>query len=200
MKNKVSQINKSIEKWETDQKRSRSLSEAVSRSTIAFKHVNQGIEVLAFAAAIRALGLSNRDLQPRKLSNYIRSGYLQIQIICSIILFQFRGDHGVSRDDLYDAVCEVFPLTTYANFRKVLRTGVDNEIFIRSRAETDSRRTLYSLSDEMLEPICTYFLSILSDFGVLYSQVIEDGLSNNDIYKLLSRITKNTGLKTDKPK
>ena len=177
-----------------------SLKDAVGNSSMNFKTVGQGIDILAFSAAIRALGLSNRDLEPKKLSNYIRSGYLQIQLICAVILFQFKGYSGVSRDDLYDAVCEVFPLTTYANFRKVLRTGVDNEIFIRSRAETDSRRTLYSLSDEMLEPICTYFLSILSDFGVLYSQVIEDGLSNNDIYKLLSRITKNTGLKTDKPK
>jgi len=86
MKNSVSKINKSIEKWEI-KKKSRSLSDAIDESTIDFNDINQGIEVLAFAAAIRALGLSNKDLQPRKLSNYIRSGYLQIQIICSIILF-----------------------------------------------------------------------------------------------------------------
>lgn len=161
-----------------------------------FKSIDQGIDILAWSAAIRALGLSNRDLKPKKLSNYIRSGYLQIQLICAIILFQFKGLNGVSRDQLYDAVCEVFPLTTYSNFRKVLRSGVDNEIFLRTRAEIDSRRTLYSLSDEMLEPICMYFLSILEDFGELYSQVIQDGLSNDDIFKLLSRITENTGLKT----
>ena len=83
---KVSHINKDIQKWEID-KKSRSLSEAIEESTIEFKDINQGMEILAFAAAMRALGLSNRDLQPRKLSNYIRSGYLQIQIICSIILF-----------------------------------------------------------------------------------------------------------------
>ena len=86
MNDKVRPINKSIQKWDIN-KRKGSLSEAVKESTINFTDTNQGLEVLAFAAAIRALGLSNRDLQPRKLSNYIRSGYLQIQIICSIILF-----------------------------------------------------------------------------------------------------------------
>ena len=82
MKNKVTQINRSITKWEINKKKG-SLSEAVKDSTIDFKDTNEGIEVLAYAATIRALGLSNRDLQPRKLSNYIRSGYLQVQIICS---------------------------------------------------------------------------------------------------------------------
>ena len=72
MNDKVRPINQSIEKWNVNKKRG-SLSEAVSESSIDFKDNNQGIEVLAFAAAIRALGLSNRDLQPRKLSNYIRS-------------------------------------------------------------------------------------------------------------------------------
>ena len=124
MNDKVRSINKSIEKWTVNKKKG-SLRDAVNESSIDFKDTNQGIEVLAFAASIRALGLSNRDLQPRKLSNYIRSGYLQIQIICSVILFQFRGDRGVSRDDLYDSVCDVFPATTFANFRKVLASGVD---------------------------------------------------------------------------
>ena len=77
MNEKVKYINKSIEKWENKEPR-KSLSAAVEESSINFEEDNQGIEVLAFAAAIRALGLSNRDLQPRKLSNYIRSGYLQI--------------------------------------------------------------------------------------------------------------------------
>ena len=65
---KVRQINKSIKKWEVG-KRKGNLKQAVEESTIDFKDANQGIEVLAFAAVIRALGLSNRDLQPRKLSN-----------------------------------------------------------------------------------------------------------------------------------
>ena len=103
----------------------------------------------------------------------------------------------MSRDDLYDSVCQVFPLTTYANFRKVLRTGVDNEIFIRERGHVDSRRTVYTISPEMIDPLCSYFLSILKDFGSLYSDVISEGLSNNDILKLLSRITENTKLKID---
>ena len=198
MKIKVSQINKSIEKWETDQKRSRSLSEAVSRSTIAFKHVNQGIEVLAFAAAIRALGLSNRDLQPRKLSNYIRSGYLQIQIISSIILFQFRGDLGVSRDDLYDSVCDVFPATTFANFRKVLSSGVDSEIFIREKHSEDSRRTLYRISEEMMEPLTIYFTNTVKDFDHLFSSVFEGALEEDDISKLEEYIVDRTSVRPKK--
>tara|TARA_B100000029_G_scaffold337879_1_gene330126 strand:+ start:340 stop:897 length:558 start_codon:yes stop_codon:yes gene_type:complete len=178
-------------------KKEKSLEEAIKKSSLEVSSVDQGIDLLAFSAAIRALGLSNRDLEPKRLSNYIRSGYLQIQLICSVILYQFRGDEGVSRDDLYDSVCQVFPLTTYANFRKVLRTGVDNEIFIRERGHVDSRRTVYTISPEMIDPLCSYFLSILKDFGSLYSDVISEGLSNNDILKLLSRITENTKLKID---
>jgi len=173
-------------------KKDNSLEASISESSISFKSIDQGIDILAFSAAIRALGLSNRDLKPKKLSNYIRSGYLQIQMICAVILFQFRGDKGVSRDNLYDSICQVFPMTTYANFRKILRIGVDNDIFIRTRCTEDSRRTLYSLSDEMLDPLCIYFLSILKDFGELYSEVIADGLSNDDILKLMSRITKSS--------
>ena len=68
-------------------KNEKSLEDAISRSSMNFKSIDQGIDILAFSAAIRALGLSNRDLQPKKLSNFIRSGYLQIQLICSVILF-----------------------------------------------------------------------------------------------------------------
>ena len=132
MKDKVTSINKSIEKWEVNKKKG-SLSEAVEDCTIDFRDSSQGIEVLAYAATARALGLSNRDLQPRRLSNYLRSGYLQVQLISSVILFQFRGDNGVSRDDLYDSITDVFPAVTFANFRKVLATGVDSEIFIREK-------------------------------------------------------------------
>ena len=188
MKNKVSHINKSIEKWETGQKRPKSLSEAVETSSIEFEEVNQGLEVLAFAAAIRALGLSNRDLQPRKLSNYIRSGYLQIQIICSVILFQFRGDSGVSRDDLYDSVCDVFPATTFANFRKVLASGVESEIFIREKDPIDSRRTLYRISEEMMEPLTVYFSSVVRDFDQLFTGVFDGALRKEDIDNLQAYI------------
>ncbi len=175
-------------------KKERTLEATIKQSSLDFESVDQGIDVLAFSAAIRALGLSNRDLQPKKLSNYIRSGYLQIQLICSVILYQFRGDEGVSRDNLYDSVCEVFPMTTYSNFRKILSVGVENEIFVRSRSSEDSRRTLYRLSNDMLEPLCKYFLSILADFGGLYAQVISGGVNEEDILKLLSRITKKTGI------
>ena len=196
MKNKVSNINKSIEKWETGQKRPSNLYEAVKISTIDFKEVNQGVEVLAFAAAIRALGLSNRDLQPRKLSNYIRSGYLQIQIICSVILFQFRGDSGVSRDDLYDSVCDVFPATTFANFRKVLASGVESEIFIREKDPIDSRRTLYKISEEMMGPLAIYFKSIIRDFDQLFTSVFEGALSPDDIKYLEEYIINSTSFNT----
>ena len=194
MNNKISQINQSIQKWET-KKKSRSLSEAIKHSTIDFKDTNQGIEVLAFAAAIRALGLSNRDLQPRKLSNYIRSGYLQIQIICSIILFQFRGDDGVSRDDLYDSVCDVFPATTFANFRKVLSTGVDSEIFVREKDPNDSRRTLYKMSEDMMEPLTNYFSNTLNDFDQLFSSVFDGALDQVDINNLEDFIISRTSVR-----
>ena len=187
MSDKVRSINKSIEKWNIDKKKG-SLTEAVSESSIDFSDTNQGIEVLAYAATARALGLSNRDLQPRKLSNYLRSGYLQVQIISSVILFQFRGDKGVSRDDLYDSLCDVFPAVTFANFRKVLATGVDSEIFIREKDPIDSRRTLYRISEEMMEPLTFYFSSVVRDFDQLFSGVFDGALRKEDIDNLQSYI------------
>ena len=169
-----------------------SLEKAIDRSSMEFSSIDQGIDLLAFSAAIRALGLSNRDLKPKKLSNFIRSGYIQVQLICSVILYQFKGDSGVGRDELYDSICEVFPMTTYSNFRKVLRSGVDNEIFIRTRASEDSRRTKYRLDENMIEPICKYFLSILGDFGSLYSQVLDGGVTDEGMLKLISRIKENS--------
>ena len=189
MNEKVTAINKSIEKWEIKKKKG-SLTEAIEESSIDFKDTNQGIEVLAYAATARALGLSNRDLQPRKLSNYLRSGYLQVQIVSSVILFQFRGDKGVSRDDLYDSLCDVFPAVTFANFRKVLATGVDSEIFIREKDPIDSRRTLYRMSEEMMEPLTNYFSSVVTDFGQLFSGVFDGALRKEDIDNLQSYIVK----------
>ena len=171
-----------------------SLSATIKNSSINFKNVDQGIDILAFSSAIRAMGLSNRDTQPKKLSNYIRSGYLQIQLICSVILFQLKGEKGISRDDLYDSVCEVFPMTTYANYRKVLSRGVESEIFIRSKDKIDHRRTLYSLSDEMVSPLAEYFLSILQDFGQLYNEVIDEELDQEDMLQLIGRLKVNSGL------
>ena len=183
MNDKVRQINKSIEKWEIDKKKG-SLAEAVNDCSIDFRDANQGIEVLAYAATARALGLSNRDLQPRRLSNYLRSGYLQVQLISSVILFQFRGDNGVSRDDLYDSITDVFPAVTFANFRKVLATGVESEIFIREKDPLDSRRTLYRISEEMMEPLTNYFSSVVSDFDQLFSGVFDGALRKEDIENL----------------
>ena len=183
MNDKVRSINKSIEKWEVNKKRG-SLSEAVEESSIDFQDTNQGIEVLAYAATARALGLSNRDLQPRRLSNYLRSGYLQVQLISSVILFQFRGDNGVSRDDLYDSITDVFPAVTFANFRKVLATGVESEIFIREKDPLASRRTLYRISEEMMEPLTNYFSSVVRDFDQLFSGVFDGALRREDIDNL----------------
>ena len=194
MNDKFTAINKSIEKWEINKKRG-TLTEAIEESSIDFKDTNQGIEVLAYAATARALGLSNRDLQPRKLSNYIRSGYLQVQIICSVILFQFRGDSGVSRDDLYDSVCDVFPATTFANFRKVLATGVESEIFIREKDPVDSRRTMYKISEEMMEPLTNYFSSVVRDFDQLFSGVFDGALRKEDIDNLQAYIIKRLSIK-----
>ena len=194
MNNKVSQINKSIKKWQIDKKRG-TLAEAVADSSIDFKDTNQGIEVLAYAATARALGLSNRDLQPRRLSNYLRSGYLQVQLISSVILFQFRGDNGVSRDDLYDSIVDVFPAVTFANFRKVLATGVESEIFIREKDPVDSRRTLYRISEEMMEPLRSYFSSVVSDFDQLFSGVFDGALRKEDIDNLQGYIISRTSIK-----
>ncbi len=193
MKDKVTSINKSIEKWEVNKKKG-SLSEAVEDCTIDFRDSSQGIEVLAYAATARALGLSNRDLQPRKLSNFLRSGYLQVQMISSVILFQFRGDQGVSRDDLYDSVSDVFPAVTFANFRKVLSTGVESEIFIREKDPADSRRTLYRISEEMMEPLTIYFSSVVSDFDQLFLSVFDGALRKEDIDNLQAYILNRTSI------
>ena len=166
----------------------------VENSSIDFHSTEQGLDLLAYSIALRALGLANKDTRPKKLSNYIRSGYLQVQLISSIILFQLRGDDGVSRDDLYDSICEVLPLTSYANYRKILRIGVDNEIFTRTRSKLDSRRTMYHLSNEMIEPLCDYYAAILSDFGKLYSEAVDNQLSQEEILKLIYRLGAKTGL------
>jgi len=171
-------------------KKEKRLIESVAEaSSLNFKNVEQGIDMLAYSAGIRSLGLANKELKPRKLSNYIRSGYLQVQLISSVILFQLKGDEGVSRDDLYDSVCEVFPLTTHANFRKILRTGVDSDIFTRTRSKEDSRRTSYALSEEMIEPLCKYYTAAFSDFATLYAEVlVAGGISKDETLKLISRL------------
>jgi len=71
-------------------------------------------------------------------------------------------------------VCEVFPQTTYANYRKILRSVVDSEVIFRTRAKEDPRRTMYYLSEEMIEPLCKYYMNIWVDFGRLYAEVIDD--------------------------
>ena len=178
-------------------KNQRSIEEVVEDSSINFNKTEQGIDLLAYSVALRALGLANKDTRPKKLSNYIQSGYLQVQLISSVILFQLKGDEGISRDDLYDSICEVLPLTSYANYRKVLRIGVDNEIFTRTRSKIDSRRTMYHLSNEMVEPLCNYFGRILSDFGEVYSEAVDNNLTQEEVLKLIYRLGAKTGLDHD---
>tara|TARA_B100000678_G_scaffold78927_1_gene65367 strand:- start:148 stop:504 length:357 start_codon:yes stop_codon:yes gene_type:complete len=112
-----------------------------------------------------------------------------------VILFQFRGDRGVSRDDLYDSVCDVFPATTFANFRKVLATGVESEIFIREKDSQDSRRTIYRLSEEMLEPLTVYFSNTVKDFDSLFSSVFHGALGDEDINNLEKYIARRMSMK-----
>ena len=172
-------------------KQKRTIESVIEESSLEFINAEQGIDLLAGTVALRSLGLANKDLQPKKLSNYIRSGYLQVQLISSVILFQLKGDEGVSRDDLYDSVCEVLPLTTYANFRKILRIGVDSDIFTRTRSKEDSRRTSYALSEEMIEPLCNYYTAAFSDFATLYAEVLAaGGMSKDETLKLMSKIRK----------
>jgi len=178
-------------------KQKRTIESVIENSSIDFTKTEQGLDLLAYSIALRALGLANKDTRPKKLSNYIRSGYLQVQLISSVILFQLRGDDGVSRDDLYDSICEVLPLTSYANFRKVLRSGVDNEIFTRSRSKIDSRRTMYHLSDEVIEPLCNYYSRILSDFGKVYGEAVDNNLNQVEVLKLIYRLGAKTGLDND---
>ena len=105
-------------------------------------------------------------------------------------MFQFRGDNGVSRDDLYDSVCDIFPATTFANFRKVLSAGVESEIFLREKDPVDSRRTLYRISEEMMEPLTIYFTSVVKDFDQLFSGVFDGALTESDISNLQDYIVK----------
>ena len=110
-------------------------------------------------------------------------------------MFQFRGDDGVSRDDLYDSVCDVFPATTFANFRKVLSAGVDSEIFIREKDPNDSRRTLYKISEDMTEPLRIYFANTLRDFDQLFSSVFDGAFSKEDINNLEEFIVNRTSVR-----
>ena len=68
-----------------------SIESVVEKSSLNFKNTEQGIDILAYSAGIRSLGLANKELQPRKLSNYIRSGYLQVQLISFGNLIPIKG-------------------------------------------------------------------------------------------------------------
>ena len=91
---------------------------------------------------------------------------------------------------MYDSVCDVFPAVTFANFRKVLATGVDSEIFIREKDPKDSRRTLYRISEEMMEPLTVYFSSVVSDFDQLFTGVFDGALRSEDIDNLQEYMVK----------
>jgi len=53
----------------------------------------------------------------------------------------------------------------------------------------DSRRTLYSLSEEMIEPLSLYYTAAFSDFATLYTEVLAaGGMSKDETLKLISRL------------
>ena len=59
--------------------------------------------------------------------------------------------------------------------------------------EQDPRKTpeelLYALSNEMLKPLCSYYMAVLGDFATLYSEVLTaGGLSKQEILKLIFRL------------
>ena len=58
----------------------------------------------------------------------------------------------------------------------------------------DSRRTMYQLSNEMIEPLCNYYARILSDFGKLFSEAVYNNLSQEEILFLINRLGAKTGL------
>ena len=66
-------------------------------------------------------------------------------------------------------------------------------IFIREKDPVDSRRTLYRISEEMMEPLTNYFSSVVSDFDQLFSGVFDGALRKEDIDNLqeyiLNRMT-----------
>ena len=170
-------------------KRKKTLKETIENSSINFESFEQGVEVFAFAAQSRALSLANIDLQPRKLSNYIRSGFVQLSIINCVILHQMTGAYGISRDDLYDKVCVSYPATSFANFRKVLSIAVDSEILIRERDKSDSRRTIYRISDEMLEPYRSFFSSTMINFGMLFTEIFKGPMDDQELQGLMEYLS-----------
>lgn len=170
-------------------KRKKTLKETIENSSINFESFEQGVEVFAFAAQSRALSLANIDLQPRKLSNYIRSGFVQLSIINCVILHQMTGAYGISRDDLYDMVCVSYPATSFANFRKVLSIAVNSEILIRERDKSDSRRTIYRISDEMLEPYRSFFSSTMINFGMLFTEIFKGPMDDQELQGLMEYLS-----------
>ena len=49
-------------------KNQRSIDEVIKDSSINFTKTEQGIDLLAYSVALRALGLANNDNRPKKLS------------------------------------------------------------------------------------------------------------------------------------
>jgi len=180
-------------------KRKSTLQEKIENSSINFESFEQGVEVFSFAAQSRALSLANVDLQPRKLSNYIRSGFVQLSIVNCVILHQMTGAYGISRDDLYDMVCKSYPATSFANYRKILSIGVDSEILIREKDENDSRRTIYRIAEEMLEPYRVFFSNTMTHFGALFTEVFKGAIDDEE-FELLIRYLSKRGLVALPPK
>ena len=53
---------------------------------------------------------------------------------------------------------------------------------------------MYHLSDKMIEPLCNYYARILSDFGELFSEAVDNNLNQEEILFLINRLGAKTGL------
>ena len=46
----------------------------------------------------------------------------------------------------------------------------------------------------MIEPLCNYYARILSDFGKLFSEAVDNNLNQEEILFLINRLGAKTGL------
>ena len=49
----------------------------------------------------------------------------------------------------------------------------------------------------MIEPLCNYYSRILSDFGKLFSEAVDNNLNQEEILNLIYRLGAKTGLGND---
>ena len=72
----------------------------------------------------------------------------------------------------------------------MIRKEAPFQKLLREKDPADSRRTLYRISEEMMEPLTNYFSSVVSDFDQLFSGVFDGALRKEDIDNLQGYIIK----------